>query len=120
MLAAKVAKENNPTPVIAVQMNRYVLIKCVWFHCSRDKAFAFIEYSCTEDATSGLAFDGIMLQGNALKVIFDFIRNKINAGGYRSGGQEITNRVLKIVLQISFLILCRQTCKKAQINFLSV
>lgn len=48
-------KDNNPHPVIAVQMNR-------------EKNFAFVEFSCPEDANAGMGFDGVTLQGHALKV----------------------------------------------------
>jgi len=56
MFKAKATKEpNNNKAVVAVQMNH-------------DKNFAFLEFSCPEDATSGMGLDGIILEGNALKV----------------------------------------------------
>ena len=55
MHTAKVTKDENPIPVVAVQMNR-------------EKNFAFIEFTCSEDANAGMGFDGITLQGHALKV----------------------------------------------------
>jgi len=55
MLTAKVTKDNNPSPVIAVQMNR-------------EKKYAFLEFTAAEDATAGMGFDGIVLKGHALKV----------------------------------------------------
>ncbi|KAL0238452.1 hypothetical protein GEMRC1_012925 [Eukaryota sp. GEM-RC1] len=45
----------NVDPVLSCQINQ-------------DKGFAFIEFHYIEDATSALAFDGINLHGNALKV----------------------------------------------------
>jgi len=42
-------------PIIAVQLNV-------------EKSFAFIEFRSPDDATSGMAFDGIVLRGTALKV----------------------------------------------------
>jgi len=55
MFAAGATKDNNPASVIAVQMNH-------------EKNFAFIEFSCHEDATAGMGFDGITLGGHALKI----------------------------------------------------
>jgi len=55
MFTAGVTKNSNPATVVAVQMNR-------------EKSFAFIEFSCADDASAGMAFDGITLQGHALKV----------------------------------------------------
>ncbi len=55
MFTAGATKNNNPSTVVAVQMNR-------------EKSFAFIEFTCMEDASAGMGFDGITLQGHALKV----------------------------------------------------
>jgi len=55
MFAAGATKNSNPNPVVAVQMNH-------------DKSFAFVEFSCLEDASAGMGFDGITLQGHSLKV----------------------------------------------------
>lgn len=54
MITAKVTQKAG-NPVVTVQMNK-------------DKGFAFIEFRSPDDATAGIAFDGIILQGNALKV----------------------------------------------------
>lgn len=50
---ARVCKIENP--VIAVQMDTV-------------KSFAFLEFSCPEDATAGMNFDGISYQGHTLKI----------------------------------------------------
>jgi len=42
-------------PVVAVQVNR-------------EKAFAFVEFRTPEEATAGMAFDGLMMHGHALKI----------------------------------------------------
>ena len=55
MFTAGATQDNNPAPVVAVQMNR-------------EKAFAFLEFNIIEDATAAMGFDGITLQGHALKV----------------------------------------------------
>jgi len=55
MFTAGATKDNNAASVIAVQMNH-------------EKNFAFIEFSCHEDATAGMGFDGITLGGHALKI----------------------------------------------------
>ena len=55
LFTAGVTVNNNPSPVIAVQMNR-------------EKAFAFLEFATHDDASAAMGFDGITLQGNSLKV----------------------------------------------------
>jgi len=55
MFAAGVTKEASQTPVAAVQFNR-------------DKGFAFLDFQHAEDATAGMAFDGITLHNYSLKV----------------------------------------------------
>lgn len=42
-------------PVIAVQMDTV-------------KSFSFLEFGSPEDATTGMNFDGIVMQGNSLKI----------------------------------------------------
>lgn len=54
MMTAGVTATKAP-PVVAVQMNR-------------EKGFAFLEFRTAEEATAAMAFDGITLQGSALKV----------------------------------------------------
>jgi splicing factor U2AF subunit len=55
MFTAGATKDNNAASVIAVQMNH-------------EKNFAFIEFSCHEDASAAMGFDGITLGGHALKI----------------------------------------------------
>jgi len=55
MFKSRASKDNNPTPVVAVQLNQ-------------EKGFAFIEFACPEDATAGMGFDNTMLGGNQLKI----------------------------------------------------
>ncbi|KAL0214328.1 hypothetical protein P9112_006512 [Eukaryota sp. TZLM1-RC] len=52
---AGVAKFSDIDPILSCQINQ-------------DKGFAFIEFHYIEDTTSAIAFDGVSLQGNALKV----------------------------------------------------
>jgi len=47
---SRVSKDNNPQPVIAVQMNT-------------ERQFAFLEFSCPEDATAGMGFDNVQMNG---------------------------------------------------------
>jgi len=54
MVTAKVSKVAG-NPIVSSQINA-------------EKSFAFIEFRSAEDATSGLMFDGITLQGHALKI----------------------------------------------------
>jgi len=54
MYKAGKTKDNNPTPVISVQMNH-------------DKNFAFVEFSTWEDANTGMTFDGVIFKGVPLK-----------------------------------------------------
>jgi len=55
MSTSKVVKDDNPEPVIAVQMNPV-------------QNFAFLEFTCTEDASAGMAFDGVAMKGYSLKI----------------------------------------------------
>ncbi|CAO1617941.1 unnamed protein product [Sympodiomycopsis kandeliae] len=36
--------------------------------CAPDKGYAFIEFRCPEEATSAMSFDGVIYQGQALKI----------------------------------------------------
>jgi splicing factor U2AF subunit len=54
MMTAKVSATAAP-PVVAVQLNH-------------EKGFAFLEFRASDEATAAMAFDGISLQGQALKV----------------------------------------------------
>jgi splicing factor U2AF subunit len=55
METAKIATSSEGKPVFAVQINR-------------DKAFGFIEFRSSEEASSAMRFDGITLQSYSLKV----------------------------------------------------
>lgn len=55
MYERHVTKDDNPEPVIAVQMNP-------------DKNFSFLEFSCPEDANAGMGLDGVVMKGQTLKV----------------------------------------------------
>jgi splicing factor U2AF subunit len=55
MFSGGISLNNNPTPIIAVQMNH-------------EKNFAFIEFNNVEDANAGMSLDGITLRGHSLKV----------------------------------------------------
>eukprot|EP01117_Protostelium_nocturnum_P018624 TRINITY_DN7835_c0_g1_i1.p2 TRINITY_DN7835_c0_g1~~TRINITY_DN7835_c0_g1_i1.p2 ORF type:complete len:530 (-),score=159.85 TRINITY_DN7835_c0_g1_i1:2404-3993(-) len=55
MFHAKVTKDGSQTPVCGAQFNR-------------EKNFCFLEFNNMEDATAGMAFDGITLHGFSLKV----------------------------------------------------
>ncbi len=46
MLEAGVIKDNNPNPIVSVQMNH-------------EKSFAFVEFTNPEDANAGMNFDGM-------------------------------------------------------------